>query len=772
MQKLDFNGSWYFAPVGAPLQPVSVPHDAMILEGRKPENPSGAGCAYFSGGSYEYEKEFTLPNGSAAVLLFEGIYPMGVIYLDGEKTAVQNYGYGECYVDVSRLADGKTHTIHVSVNNQDVPNSRWYSGAGMFRPVWLFTGPEEHILPDGIRVTTLSHDPAVIHVETQHTGGDVTVEILDGETVIATANGDCVDVLLPNAKLWDAEHPNLYTCRATVGEDIAQCRFGIRTLKWSSEGLFINGASVKLKGGCIHHDNGVIGARTFDYSEYRKIKKLKAFGFNAIRSAHNPICRSLLNACDELGMYILDESWDMWYDHKSTHDYASRFQENWEKDLESMVAKDYSHPSVIMYSVGNEVTEPAEEKGIAMTRQLVARMHALDASRPVTAGINPTLMMMRKLSINLFDQGERQESSPAVSSTDFNQQISELGGRMLSGAGREDTDKVTAPCLDTLDIAGYNYATPCYELDAVRHPGRLIVGTETFPQDLPTNWALVKKLPYLYGDFMWTAWDYIGEVGIGAWTYSEDGMCFTKPYPWLLGDTGAFDILGNDNAEAGLASVAWGARKIPYLSVRPVNRDPKKLCRAVWRGTNALPSWAWQGCEGRTAEVEVYSDAAEIELVLNGKSLGRTAVNSGFRADFTIPYTPGILTAVAYDHAGKAVGQSSLRSADGPVSIRILQENAATVGEPVYVDIDLVGENGIVACGADRVLTVKAEGAEVLGFGSANPRTAERFETGAYSTYYGRSLLVILPFQEEVRIKVNAPNLDSAEAVICVKKHK
>ncbi len=767
MLKSDFNADWRFARKGERLRSVSIPHDAMLLEERKLGNPSGSGCAYFGGGCYEYEKEFTLPVSESAALLFEGIYPTGEITLDGEQAAFAHYGYGDCYVDCSRLADGKPHTVHVTVDNTGVPNSRWYSGAGIYRPVWLFTGGKEHILPEGIRVTTLSHDPAVIRVETAHTGGEVSVEILDGEQVVASASGDEVTLTIPNAKLWDAEHPHLYTCRAALsGGDTARCRFGIRSLAWNDQGLFVNGNSVKLKGGCIHHDNGVIGARSYAYSEYRRVKRMKEFGFNAIRSAHNPMCRSLLDACDELGMYVMDEAWDMWYDHKNTYDYSNRFWENWERDVKAMLAKDHSHPSVILYSIGNEVTEPYLDKGVEMAEKLVEAFHRLDPTRPATAGINPTLIMMRKMNANMFDQVEQPEPEDPISSTDFNEQISKQGKRMIAGAANEEVDKVSAPCLDKLDVVGYNYATSRYESDAVRHPGRILVGSETFPQDLPVNWALVEKLPYLYGDFMWTAWDYIGEVGIGAWSYHADGKGFTKKYPWLLGDVGAFDILGDDNAEAGMASVIWGARKTPYIGVRPVNQDPANLYKAIWRGTNAMPSWAWRGCEGKTAEVEVYSDAAEIELLLNGVSQGRAKVNEEFRADFRIPYAPGTLTAVAYNEAGEKTGESSLLSATGEISVRLEPENDAVIGKPLYVNIDMVGENGVVERNFDKTLTLSVEGAELLGFGSANPRTEDRFEAGTYTTYYGRSQAVLLPNRKNIRLTVTAEGMGTCERTI------
>lgn len=768
MKKTDFTQSWRFGRTGEQLAPVSIPHDAMLMEQRKPENPSGSGAAYFGGGSYEYVKEFTLPECSRAVLLFEGIYPTGEIFLDGEKAAFAHYGYGDCFVDCSRLADGKPHTVHVAVDNTKTPNSRWYSGAGIYRPVWLFTGTEDHILPEGIRVSTLSYAPAVIRVQTAHVGGSVSISILDGEQVIACADGDDVTIEIPNAKLWDDEHPNLYTCRASLEGDSAEVRFGIRTLQWNLEGFFVNGKSVKFRGGCIHHDNGILGARSYYASEYRRMTKLKSLGFNAIRSAHHPMCRSLLDACDELGLYVMDETWDMWYSSKTEHDYSARFEANWQQDVQALVAKDFSHPSVVMYSIGNEVTEPVEDRGVELTHELVEMFHQLDPSRPTTAGINPALLMMRKMKLRMDGQvePEKEEKEANVTSTEFNKMVSEMGKRMTEGASRPEVDEASSPCMNALDIAGYNYATSCYTVDAGRHPGRLMVGSETFPQDLPTNWALVQKLPYLYGDFMWTAWDYLGEVGLGSWYYGQDDTSFGKPYPWLLADSGAVDVLGNENAEAGLASVVWGARKTPYISTRPVNQDADQLYIAIWRGTNALPSWSWRDCEGRMADVEVYSDAAEIELLLNGVSLGRTAVGSDFCARFSVPYAPGTLAAIAYDAAGERVSESSLVSASGKLSIRAQQEQPAVSGQPVYVNIDIVGENGIVECNADRTLTVRTEGAQLLGFGSANPKTEERFESGTYTTYYGRSQAILLPQSSKITLTVTAEGMEPVEVEI------
>ncbi|MBR1780714.1 MAG: DUF4982 domain-containing protein [Oscillospiraceae bacterium] len=313
---------------------------------------------------------------------------------------------------------------------------------------------------------------------------------------------------------------------------------------------------------------------------------------------------------------------------------------------------------------------------------------------------------------------------------------------MNKSANSKRADAATSPALDQLDLAGYNYASGRYPLEGKAHPERVIFGSETFPQTIAQNWEMVKKYPYLVGAFMWTAWDYLGEAGIGAWAYTEDGKGFNKPYPWLLADTGAFDILGDPNGELFWAAAVWGKLEQPALCVRPINHDGKPI-KAAWRGTNALPSWSWAGCEGRTATVEVYYDAARVELYLNGKKLGSAKVRR-CKADFQVKYAPGRLEAVAYDAAGRELGRGELVSAEGPLRIAAKPEKARIrPGEVVYIPVTIEGANGVVESNADRTLSVAVEGGELLGFGSANPRTEERFDAGTYTTYYGRALAIV-----------------------------
>ena len=340
-------------------------------------------------------------------------------------------------------------------------------------------------------------------------------------------------------------------------------------------------------------------------------------------------------------------------------------------------------------------------------------------------------------------------------STVFNETVAQMGKRLCLVANRPEADEATAPCLDAVDIAGYNYASCRYPNEGEVHPNRIIVGSETMPYDIVANWEMVEKYPYVIGDFMWAAWDYLGEVGIGSWSYEKECYSsYTKSYPGILAETGAFDILGDDTAEAGLAAVTFGARKTPYIGVKPVNHPGQIPAQAIWRGTNAIPSWSWQGCEGNLAEVEVYSDAEVVELFLNEQSLGKQNTDQNL-ATFEVTYASGTLKAVAYKE-GQVVGESELHSAQGQKQLAITAETAVKVDEILYVAIRICGENGVVEANADIPLTVAVEGGKLLGFGSACPRTEDAYVTGTFSTHYGKSLAVIQPERDSLTVTVTS----------------
>lgn len=760
MKRCDFNSGWLYGLQGEEKVPVTLPHDAQIHAKRTPDAPGGGGHGYFPGGVYEYEKRFDVPadwKGKAVLLEFEGIYKNSTVTINGQKTGGHPYGYTGFTVDAAPyLSYGGENVISVVADNSKLPNSRWYSGGGIYRPVWLWTGVSAHIAYQGVRITTLSYAPAKIKVETAATGGEITVEVMDGDQTVASGRGPELELDVPNAKLWSDETPNLYTCRVTLRKkgqvvDEVTEQFGIRVIEWSPKGLFINGKETLLRGGCVHHDNGILGAATYAKSEERRVRIMKAAGFNAIRSAHNPASRAMLDACGKYGMYLMDETFDMWYNRKNKFDYGLDFHDWWEADTRAMVERDYNHPSVILYSIGNEVAEPHEEKGVQAGKAQIDLIRSIDRSRPVTCGVNLMILGRAAKGQGIYQDGELttvkenkkpQKESSQNASLMFNIMASFVGSGMNNGGNSPKVDAIASPFVDSLDIAGYNYGSGRYPLEEKQHPNRIIFGSETFPQDIAKNWNMVKKYPYLIGDFMWTAWDYLGEAGIGAWSYTG-GMPFNRPYPWVLAGAGVIDILGIPDASCRYAATVWGLTDKPIIGVRPVNHPGVRVGKSTWRGTNAIESWAWKDCDGNKAEIEVYAQADSAELLLNGKSLGSKKLKD-CKAMFKTKYASGTLEAVAYDASGHELSRSQLQSADGALQLSVKAEDEhVQAGEIVYVDISITGKNGVIESNADAKLTVDVKNGTLLGFGSANPCTEESFDTGCYTTYHGRAQAVI-----------------------------
>ena len=377
MRKVDFNQGWQCRRLSGQggFYPVSVPHDAMIHETRSARSVGAENIGWFEGEDYEYVKTFTVPEEDREKTIlfeFEGVYHHAEVYLNGKQAAYRPYGYTNFYVEADELLRyGEENEIRVIARNQDQPNSRWYSGTGIYRPVWMYTGDGKFIQVNGLRIRTVSHEPAVIEVEVKTSAsGMVSVEIRDGGSLVLSEeklseNGKAVfQLTVPEAKLWSCDSPHLYTCTARFGEDEVEEHFGIRTLAWDPDrGMTINGRRVILRGACIHHDNGLLGACAFPEAEERKVRVMKEAGYNALRSAHNPCSKAILDACDRLGMLMMDEFVDVWYIHKTKYDYAQELMDWWKSDLRDMVNKDFNHPSVILYSTGNEVAETSEKKG-------------------------------------------------------------------------------------------------------------------------------------------------------------------------------------------------------------------------------------------------------------------------------------------------------------------------------------------------------------------------------------------------------------------------
>ena len=767
---LDFNDNWTFRREGEQKAvPIRLPHDAMLIEPRRPDARGGTNNGYFPGGVYVYEKRFDLDAadvGKSFVLHFEGVYRDCTVSVNGRVVCRHRYGFTAFDADSTDFVQAGENTVTVRVDNSLQPNCRWYTGSGIYRPVTLLVRDRDYVKT--LRIRTVSADPATIEVETD---GDA-VTIYDGETVVASGKPGLLTV--PDAKLWSDRTPHLYTCAVRKGDDERRERFGIRELKWSAQdGLTVNGESVKLRGGCIHHDHGVLGACEYRESEFRRIRILKENGFNAVRVSHNPASRILLDACDEIGMYVLDESFDGWYTPKTYHDYARVFADEWQNDLRAMVASAYNHPCVILYSIGNEVTETAEEKGVALCKRMRDYVRGMDDTRPVTAGINVLLDVYARRGIGIYrDKGaytpelqkeNRRYRERKTGSAFFNYWTQKLGGLMFSMSKGKTAEKILCALAPSLDIVGLNYASSRYDADARNYPDRLMLGTETMCADLPYNWARVQQYPQLLGDFVWAAWDYIGETCMGWYYPSYPGLP-------LLSGQGMIDITGLPLAQMAFLQTVWGFRKEPYIGVRPLNHGRETPVKGAWQFTNALDSWTWHGFEGTKATVEVYADAASVRLSLNGKTVGVRPVKT-YKAVFRVPYAPGTLRAEALDGRGSPISMSELHTGAEETILSVRPEKAvAKPGDIVYVPVEFTDKDGVLKPYLEKMVALSVTGGELLGFGSALCKTDEVFDQPHHRTYRGRALAVVRAgAQKNVIIRAES-GACSGEAEIEVQK--
>ena len=642
----------------------------------------------------------------------------------------------------------------------------------------MYVRPKQHILRNGIRVRTLRVDPAVIEVEVNtNAPGKVKLEVIAdaGSDVIIAAeihtDGKLVKQLeIPDAKLWSVNIPNLYQLRVTfVAEqengqnkcmetDQEEVIFGIRTLKWDEEkGITINGERVILRGACIHHDNGVLGACCYPDAEARKIRILKENGYNAIRSAHNPCSKALLEACDRQGMLVMDEFVDVWYIHKTEYDYVNYFKEWWKQDLKDMVEKDFNHPSVILYSTGNEVSETAQKKGIHLTKTMTEYLHNLDDSRPVSCGINIFFNFLSSIGFGVYsdkkakkeaEQAEKtkgKKKKKAVGSQFFNDLAGLMGsGFMKTGATFYGCDVKTRGAFANMDIAGYNYGIKRYQHDLKKYPERLILGSETFCDDAYTFWEMAKKNPRIVGDFVWAGMDYLGEVGVGSWEYRDYAPEFNHGPGWITAGSGRIDLTGKPLAEAGYTKTAFELTNRPVIAVRPVNHTGEKHSPSAWKMTNAIESWSWEGFEGKQAEVEVYARAARVDLFLNGKKIGSNTLKNACDTKFKVIYQSGMLEAVAYDQKGKELSRSALYTAEKDTELRVIaEEKSVRKDHLAFIRLQYTDKIGTVKPLKRGILKVSVKGGKLLGLGNACPYNEIGYCTNETDTYWGEALAVV-----------------------------
>ena len=788
MKCIDFNFDWTCKALnGDSSKKVTIPHDAMFSEKRSETNAGGGNISWFSGGDYEYEKIFHVPAEYALkhiVFEFEGVYRNAEVYINGQRAAYRPYGYTNFYVNAdSYLTYDSDNVVKVIAKNSDQPNSRWYSGSGIYRPVYMYLMDQKHIRMNGIRIKTLSMKPAIISVEVvTNDTGMLKVEILENKQLVAavaeqTSGKKIFEIEVPEGKLWSIDQPFMYECQVTFHEDVVNCCFGIRKVTWDHvKGLEMNGNRVILKGACIHHDNGLLGACAFEEAERRKVRLLQEVGYNAIRSAHNPCSKAMLKACDELGMLVMDEYVDMWYIHKTEYDYADYFAAWWKEDLKNLVEKDYNHPSVILYSTGNEVSETSQERGIKITRDMTEYLHRLDDTRPVSCGVNIFFNFLSSIGFGIYSdekakkqahqmEGNSKSKKKAVGSEFYNTLAGRLGDKAMKiGATFYGCDIKTREAFANMDIAGYNYGILRYKHDLKRYPDRLILGSETFCRDAYAFVELAKKHPRLIGDFVWAGMDYLGEVGIGAWVYKDYAPEFEDRVGWLTAGSGRIDITGRQTGEAAYTKVALEKTIGPLIAVKPVYQKGKHSPSA-WKLTDALESWTWPGCDGEEAVIEIYARASFLEVFINDKLVGKRKIKNGCRTLIKAPYKDGKITAITYDRHRNEIGRHTLKTASSETLLSILPEERTIKPNGLcYVRLVYTDAEGIVKPMEKHRVHVEVEGGTLLALGNACPYNPEGYTTDNTSTYYGEAMAVIradIDTTKAIKVRVTDGEIES-----------
>lgn len=776
MHRTPFNDGWSFGPKVSIFDDlrsgggtvVTVPHDAMLSEGRGPDAAGGAHTGYFRSGAWQYSKTFDVPpdwRDRRVTLEFEGVYRDAMVYVNGELAGQWANGYSIFHVPLDPfLRYGQPNTV--SVEAQANEDSRWYSGGGIHRPVYLLLGGLVHIVPTGLRVSTPQIDSDLARVSTAteiinansdtrridailtiHDGAGAvvgtdraTLTVRAGETALLRQN-----VFLSHPALWAPDSPQLYTATVSLSDETGPCdeasaRFGIRTVTVDPHrGLRINGRCIKLRGACVHHDNGILGSTSFKAAEERKVRRLKEAGFNAIRSAHNPVSRAMLEACDEQGMLVMDEAFDVWTQSKTNDDYSRRFAQWWQKDIDALVAKDFNHPSVILYSIGNEIPELGTRNGSRWGRLLAERIRAQDITRPITNGINGSMLVADKLEQIAAEMGDDSADLGggfnAVLGLDAMMsaamRLPEVGDRMAESAG-------------ALDVVGLNYGDVRYTMDRDEFPNRVIVGAETFPTQIDRLWKLVTDNDYVIGDFTWTGWDYLGEAGIGRPRYGDDSA-LSAAYPWLTAGCGDVDLIGWRRPISYYREIVFGLRGQPYLAIqRPGHRDSPAAATA-WSWTDTVASWTWDVPAGTPVVAEAYANADEVAFVLNGKELARSRVGNdrAYLATAELPYQRGVLEAVALV-GGQEVARCQLTTASAPVRVELAVDDGAS--DLVFVDITIVDAKGQINPLSDVEVTVDVAGPALLqALGSARPDADGQFRLQSCTTYEGRALAALRP---------------------------
>lgn len=702
---------------------VTLPHDWSVLRNFDRDAAPGNDGGYLPGGIGWYKKTIDvkkIPEDRRIKLYFEGVYQKSEVYVNGQLAGGHPYGYTSFFVDITPYLKKRKNEIAVKADNSGQKNCRWYSGSGIYRNVRLIDTPDVRLADQGTFIRTPDLHTAEISIKAEN--GSKLKKTL---TISAEINGVSesrqltleageeatadLTLSIPDAKPWSTSDPQLYTANISLSEngktiDSIKERFGFRTIVWNpEEGFLLNGAPVLLNGGCVHHDNGILGAAAFDRAERRKAQMMKDAGFNAVRTSHNPPSEAFLDACDQLGLLVIDEVLDGWRDKKTDRDYHLLFDKWAAVDAAAMVTRDRNHPSVICWSIGNEIIERKKPQAVKDAHMLVEVCKENDPTRPVTQ---------------------------ALASWDSDWTIYD-------------------PLADQHDIVGYNYMIHKAESDHERVPERVIMQTESYPADAWKNYTMTKYHPYVIGDFVWTVIDYLGESGIGRWYYEGDveGEHYHRPlYPWHAAYCGDIDLTGLRKPISHYRSMLWnedGERL--YMAVREPDGYNGRIKTTQWGTWPTFESWNWPGHEGKPIDVEVYSRYPVVRLYQDGRLVGEKGMEK-MKAVFTVDYTPGSLTAEGVKD-GKVMESVQLKSSGDVTDIRLTVDRQRLSGDGqdlAFITIECVDPDGIVNPTAGNLLRVDTKGPiELTGLGNADIKDEDPYFDSSHHAWKGRALAVV-----------------------------
>lgn len=795
MKKIDFNKEWEFQwgePSNIPMMPaqkvkVTLPHDFMIGTEVSENAVGGAETGFYQGATGSYTKTLEIAaeeREQVHILSFDGCFGNTKVVVNGHVAYRHHYGYTPFEVELDRYLHIGSNRITVTVSNTNEPNSRWYSGAGLYRKAALLTAEKLYIVPNGIYTYTKSIEETAIQVVETTVKNDtefkktvkIKAEIIEKKSgaVVASAvqqlkmkRKSCeaayMEIEIEKPSLWNVDTPDLYLVNVTVKDekhpemcDKEKVPFGIRKISVDAkQGFVLNGQPMKLKGGCIHHDNGIVGAAAFRDSEYRKVMLHKKAGFNALRFAHNPASKEILNACDELGILVIEEAFDVWNMEKDYYDFSNHFEAEWEQELSQMLLRDRNHPCIFMWSIGNELPEQGGlSNGYEISEKLAVFTKKIDPTRYVGGALCSFFRGLDDHDNEMYwksvmkNAAELQKKGMVNLDCEF---------------GRKIWDAYTAPFVKNWDIVGYNYLQYQYEPSHEKHPERVICCTESKPREFGSYWADVERFPYVIGDFEWTSMDYIGEAGIGNTFYVEpeqvqqmQKMMFRAQYPARTADAGDFDICGFEKAQLGYKKCVWGSDETFLVSYDPQVHDKVELLGRYGWG-KCERSWSWQVPAGAPVKVEVYSGASHVEVFVNGKSLGRKPAGAlqDYRAVFETTYEPGRIVAISYDEDGKEISRDEQKTVGKPVKLAVredetlmeLREKGILPKDEesvTYLVIEAVDAEGNLVPYAEQKVTAQELGINhIIALGSGRPTTEENYTCGEITTYRGRALAVI-----------------------------